>query len=48
MSMKDLQQQEQTLRLAFYDANYHGDKGTLKTVLKQLEAVLFQQRRAHS
>jgi hypothetical protein len=48
MSMKDLQQQEQTLRLAFYDANFHGDKETMKAVLKQLEAVLFQQNPANS
>lgn len=48
MSMNDLQQQEQTLRLAFYDANYHGDKETMKAVLKQLEAVLFQQNPANS
>lgn len=44
----DLKKQEATLRLEFYDANYHGDKATLKDVLKKLESVLFQQRKALS
>lgn len=48
MSMQLLKQQEKQLRNAFYDANYHGDKTAAKTVLKELEAVLFQQRRLNA
>lgn len=46
-SINVLLQQEKTLRREFYTANYNSDKVAVELALKQLEAVLYQQRREH-
>lgn len=46
MSSAELKKQEKALFQAFYTANYHGEKDIAKSVLKQLENCLYQQRKA--